>query len=219
MKNDLFSTELSSSVGTLPILENHINKMEKELESVDILTDFDGTMVRGETQYKEVLSYLLKQNCPLKFLGEVFREYVQYQKTKDPSEFYKLFRGCPVEVLDKVASSIHQNEEWNKLISKLHPQEVGIASRNNKRIISHYLNSAQNLPSNIKIVAANEPEINQTSYTGKSDISVNFQILAEMAMKKPYICGREEKSVLEREGIYATNMGHGLYICEKSRLF
>lgn len=207
-------------------LENEILSSKEEIKNIegiikdtDILSDFDGTMVKGGTQYKEILFYFLSHECPFKFFKEITRTYSQYKKSKNPIEFYKLFEGCPVEILDKIAESIQQNHEWNKLISKLKPKQVGIISRNSERLISRYLDLNRYLSPQTRLIMANIPEVKNNTYTGNADILVDFNTLIKITNKKPYICGREEKKALEKMGIYAKRASNGLYICERTKFF
>jgi hypothetical protein len=194
--------------------------IEEKIEDADILTDFDGTMIREESQYLEILAYFLfRGHSHIKFVKEVAKEYLDYKRTKNVSGFYSLFKGCPVEVLDKVARKLSQNEEWDELIEKEKPEKIGVLSRNNWRIISEYLNRLNYPSGKINIAAANIPEIENGIYTGKSKISVNNANLASLIGKKEYICREEEKRIVEKSGINCKRLKGGLYICKKRRLF
>jgi len=218
MRKDILS-KIISSEKELEYDEN-MNNIEKEIEEVDILSDFDGTMVKGGIPYKGILIYLLLQECPFNFFKEITKNYSEYKKTQNPKEFYKLFKGCPVEILDHIAESMHQNEEWNKLILNLNPQKVGVISRNSKRLISKYLELNDNLPASIKLIIANEPEIDNGKYTGEANIFVSPINLNRLTRTKPYICGKEEKRILEKQDIYIKRTSNsGLYICERNKSY
>lgn len=64
--------------------EGKIQKsIEEKIEDADILTDFDGTMIREESQYLEILAYFLfRDHNHIKFVKEVAKEYLDYKRTK-----------------------------------------------------------------------------------------------------------------------------------------
>ncbi|VVB83279.1 Uncharacterised protein [uncultured archaeon] len=200
--------------------EGKIQKsIEEKIEDADILTDFDGTMIREESQYLEILAYFLfKDHNHIKFVKEVAKEYLDYKKNKDVSGFYSLFKGCPVKVLDKVVKRLSQNEEWDELIKKEKPGNVGVLSRNNWRIISGYLNQLNYPSGKITIAAANIPEIENGIYTGKSKISVSNENLAFLIGKKEYICKEEERKIIGGD-FNCKRLKGGIYICKKKRIF
>lgn len=202
--------------------EGKIQKsIEEKIEDADILTDFDGTMIREESQYLEILAYFLfRDHNHIKFVKEVAKEYLDYKRTKNVSGFYSLFKGCPVEVLDKVARKLSQKEEWDELIEKEKPEKVGVLSRNNWRIISEYLSQLNYPSSKINIAVANIPEIENGIYTGKSKISVGNENLAFLIGKKEYICKEEEKRIIEKSDDFnCKRLKGGLYICKKRKIF
>jgi hypothetical protein len=195
-------------------------EIEDKIKDVDILTDFDGTMIKEESQYVEVLAYFFsKHNNRLEFAKEMFNMYKNYKKNGEVCNFYSLLKGCSVEVLDRITGWISQNEKWNKLIEFLKPQKIGIVSRNNKKIISKYLDELNYQSAEISLVAANNPEINEDFYTGKVEIIVNNKNLIDFIGKKEYICDVEEKDILEKLGAYPKKIKGGLYICEGRKIF
>ena len=191
--------------------------IEDRIAEVDLLTDFDGTMIREESEYMEILAYFLRNPHHARFLKEVAKEYVDYKKTKEVAGFFSLFRGCPIEVLDSLVGKIHQNEEWNEAVEKLGTENIGVLSRNNERIISKYIEQL-NLPyTKVILAAANRPEIREGVYTGGAQIIVNNQTLASCIGEKEYICGEEEKRIIEREDMDCKKLKGRLYICKKRR--
>ena len=203
------------------LIERKLPKgIEDKIEDVDILTDFDGTMIKEESQYMEVVAYFFcKPHEHIKFTKEVLSAYQDYKKNDNVQAFYSLFKGCPVEVLDKVTQWISQNKKWNKLIESLHPKKVGIVSRNNQRLILKYLNRLDYQPSQISLIAANIPEISGESYTGNTEIIVDNKNLIDFIRKRDFICDFEEKDILEKLGVYPKKINSGLYICERRKIF
>jgi hypothetical protein len=169
----------------------------------------------------EVLAYLFCRDNPrrIHFIKEIAKEYIDYKKTEDIRGFYALFKGCPVRVLDRIIKSLHQNEEWDELIGKLKPKKVGVVSRNNGRIISGYLERISCSDFKTELVVANYPEIRNSIYTGEVEIVIDNHNLAKFVGKKEYICGEDEKRVLEKSRINCKKLKGNLYICEKKRLF
>lgn len=201
------------------ILERTLINRGTEIEDSDILTDFDGTMIKEESEYMEILAYFLKNSHHATFLKDVIKEYIDYKKTQDVSQFYSLFKGCPVEILDNIVKHVHQDEEWNELIEKIGVKKVGIISRNNGRVISKYLDRLNFPYAEINLVAANNPEIKDGIYTGKVEMIVDNKNLADFIGKKEYICKAEEKRIIEKSGIDCKRLKGGLYICKKRKLF
>ena len=196
-------------------------KIEAKIREVDILTDFDGTMIKEESQYLQIYAYLLYSignNC-LDLIKNVAKGFKDYKKNKDVSIFYSVLKGCPINVLDNVVFRCKQNEKWSKLLTKLNPQKVGIVSRNNNRFILKYLDLQQNQSWTMNITAANKPEIENEIYTGKSKIIVNNNNLIDFVRKKDYICGKDEIKILEKFGVYPKKTDTGLYICSKEKIF
>jgi len=91
---------------------------------------------------------------------------------------------------------------------------VGVVSRNNARIVSKYLDLAKDLFEDIKVdlVLANELEIQDNKYTGKGEILVNNSNLGELIQDKLYICGRDEKRILESQGFPPPSFEKGLFM-------
>ncbi|MCK5043872.1 hypothetical protein KAR52_02635 [Candidatus Pacearchaeota archaeon] len=196
-------------------------KLEARINEVDILTDFDGTMIKEESQYLQIyayLSYSMGNNC-LNLIKKVAKGYKDYKKNKDVSVFYSVLKGCPTNVLDDVVFRCKQNEKWNRLLAELKPQKVGVVSRNNNKFILKYLDLQKNQSWKINIIAANKPEIENEIYTGKAEIIVNNNNLIEFVRKKDYICGRDEIKILENFGIHYKKTNTGLYICSKNKIF
>jgi phosphoserine phosphatase len=195
--------------------------IEERIENVDLLTDLDGTMIREESQYMEVLA-LMFQNYqrPFSFTKELIKGYKDYKKNDDLNGFYSLFKNCPVEVLDEITKGFTLNPKWDKSIQELKPNNIGVVSRNSTRIISKYLEQLNYPISNIGLTAANIPEIKNGIYTGNVEIVVNNRNLADFINKKPYICGKEEKRIVEKsEGIQSERLKSGLYLCRRKKIF
>jgi hypothetical protein len=195
-----------------------MNLPEEEIKEMDILTDFDKGMVREQTPCIEALVYLAYRHN-LKKVGELIFDYVQYKQKRDARSFYSFFKGCPVEVLDNTLNWIHPNEEWEELVKKEGIKSIGVVSRNSQRIILGHLNKRTNNGQDIRLVAANIPEINNGTYTGNVELIVELKGLAKLIGKRSYICGKEEKIALEMAGLHPLKASKNLYICESRRLF
>lgn len=194
--------------------------IEERIEDVDVLTDFDGTMIKEQSQYLEVLAYFFFRNQKhIRFAKEVAKEYVDYKKNSNIRGFYSLFKGCPVETLDKIVKRLDQDEAWNELVEKLKPKKIGVISRNNNRIISEYIQQLNYPSSRISITAANIPEIKNGVYTGEAEIIIDNNNLADFIGKREYICREEEKRIVEKSGIDCKRLKGGLYICKRGKIF
>ena len=153
--------------------------IEGKIEDVDVLTDFDGTMIKEQSQYLEILAYFFFRNQKhIRFAKEVAKEYVDYKRNSNIKGFYSLFRGCPVEILDKIIKRLYQDEAWNELVEKLKPKKIGVISRNNNRIISEYIQQLNYPLTKVNLVAANNPEIKNGVYTGEAQIVIDNNNLA-----------------------------------------
>lgn len=198
------------------------NELKSKIEKVDFLTDFDRCMIKEESPSKQVFAYFLYlHGCiRMNFIKESIEKYRDYKKNGDVRIFYSLFSGCPVEIIDKTVDRYKQNRKWNRLVEKL---KIGIVSRNSYGIISKYLNlnskKLKEQNSEINIVAANNPEIKNNVYTGNVELIVNNCDLVSYVKEKDYICGDDEKKILENSGIHFMKMGNGLYICSKKKVF
>ncbi len=202
------------------VLERNLTNLEpSNVKEVDILTDFDGTMIKEESEYLAILAYFFRNSHRVKFLKDVAKEYVDYKKTKNVERYFSLFEGCPIETIDNLVRHLHQNEEWNEAIQKLGIREVGIVSRNNQRIISRYLEGLNLSYVETSLVAANNPESRNGVYTGRAKINVSNENLANIIGKKEYLCREEEKRIIEKSGIDCKRLKGGLYICKKRKLF
>ncbi|MAG50752.1 hypothetical protein CL621_03910 [archaeon] len=191
------------------------DKLKENIARVDILSDFDEVMIKGQSAYKEVLTYFwsLPIVDNIKFIERAKEKYFEYIETGDVRAFYELLSGCQVKVLDRVANKLKKNKRWHNLVGNT---KVGIVSRNNRRIILKYLklNSID-----AEIIAANEPEILGDIYTGNVDIIVNNDKLVDFVKEKDYICGDEEKEILEGFGIDSIKLDKGIYICSNQKDF
>jgi len=195
-------------------------EIEDKIEDVDILTDFDGTMIREESQYVEVLTYFFHKSNKIGFVKEVLKEYQNCKKKEDIKGFYSLFKGCPVETLDRLVKVINQNKKWDNLIESLKPKKIGIISRNSERFISKYLDELDYRPAEISLVAANIPEIAEEVYTGKVEMIVDNKNLIDFIGKKEYICDEEEREIIEKsENIRSERLKNGLYLCSRKKIF
>lgn len=192
-------------------------KIKEKIKEVDILTDFDGTMIKEESTLLQAYSYFFNSKNKLHFMKDIFEDYRNYKKSGDVSFFYALFKGCPVNIIDNVVNKCHQSRNWNKLIEKLRPQKIGIVSRNRQGFIIKYLDNFNR--AEINITAANKPEIENGIYTGKVEIIVNNNNLIDFVKEKDYICGKDEIKILEKFGIYPKKTDTGLYICSKEKIF
>ncbi len=200
-----------------------IDKIRKEIEKVDILTDFDEVMIKGQSPYVQIFAYFLHldNHDRISLIKRLVKSHKDYKKDKDVSTFYSILAGCPVEVIDKTVSKYKQNKRWDKVINKLNLGKVGVISRNNDRIIVRYLNLKKLEESFIetRVIAANNPEIKDDIYTGNVELIVNNDNLVDFVKEKDYICGREEKEILENSGINSIKIDNGLYICTKQKIF
>jgi phosphoserine phosphatase len=196
-------------------------KLESRIKEVDILTDFDGTMIKNESQYLQVYAYLVYSigNNHSNLIKKVMKGHINYKKNKDVSVFYSVLKGCPTDILDNIVSRCKQNEKWNTLLTKLNPKKVGIVSRNNGRFILKYLDMQKNQSWEINITAANKPEIENDIYTGEVEVIVNNNNLIDFIRKKDYICGKDEIKILEKFGVYSKKTDTGLYICSNKKIF
>lgn len=198
------------------------DKLKEDIGRVDILSDFDEVMVKGQNAYREVFAYFLYLPIleKIKFMEKARRKYFEYMKTGNVRTFYEMFEGCPVEVVDKVVPNFKQNEKWYRLAEGL---KVGVVSRNNRRLILKYIIShlSEFEKQHIKadIIATNEPEIAGNVYTGNVEIKVNNNNLIDFVREKDYICGDDEKRILEHFGVNSLKAGDGLYICSKQKSF
>lgn len=192
-----------------------------KIKEVDILTDFDKTMIKEQSAYVQIFSYinyLFKQHS-YRDLKNVGIEILHYGISKDIKNFFSLFKGCPIEVIDKSTNELRQKDEWFNFIDGLNPEKIGIVSQNNKRFIEKYLNKIK-LPYKIKVKRANIPEIKNGIYTGNAKIYVNNNNLVNFVKGKDYICGRYEKKILENHGdLNFEKVASGLYICYKRKVF
>ncbi len=192
----------------------------ERIKNVDILTDFDKTLIKEQTPYLEVLSYysfLQGFGKKLNFAGKLIKKYLEYKIGRHVSSFYSLFKGCPVEVCEKVTDRFHDNQWWESVIEDFGNPKVGIVSRNNFKIISSFLQNSSN-HENVNLVSANIPEIEKGVYTGNVEVLVDSNNLKDFVSEKDYICGRDEKKFLG-EGIASKKLGHGLWICAKRKCF
>jgi hypothetical protein len=195
--------------------------LEEKIKEVNVLTDFDETMIENQSHYTQIYIYLKTKNFyAIHFGSKLLWRLIKYKKTGDLSFFYSIFEGCPVEVLDKTVKKLKQNEEWNNLIEKLKPEKIGIVSRNNQRIILNYLTNLKEKPAEIIITAANVPETKDGFYTGRVKLNVKNENLIDFVKKKEYICSEEEKKILENyEDINFEKVTSGLYIFYKPKIF
>jgi hypothetical protein len=186
------------------------------INSVDILTDFDEVMIREQSIYMQLHSYF--SFLPLKekwgFSKNLIEAYKNYKRTEDVSLVYSLFAGCFVEVIDEIVPSLKQNLKWSDLINKLNVKKVGIISRNSTRIISKYLDFAKEffVDMDVRIIAANELEIENGIYTGRAKLLVNNDNLKDFVYDKGYICGKDEKRILESQGFSQPFSENDLFI-------
>ena len=199
--------------------------LKHRIKNVDVLSDFDKTMIRKESAYRELFAYFSYLPCD-KRVGLLRRLVKNFQncKKRDLVFFYSLFKGCPIEVIDKTVDRNRQNENWDELIDKENFGEIGTVSQNNYRIISGYLNLKKSEEQHIKVkmVAANEPEIVDGIYTGKVTLNVTKNNLIDFVREKDFIHGVYEKRILESfedSGIHIINVGYGLYIATKQKYF
>ena len=194
--------------------------IEEKIENVDVLTDFDGTMIKEQSQYLEVLAYFFSRNQKhIRFAKEVAKEYVAYKRDNNIKGFYSLFKGCPVEILDNITAKLYQDEEWDELIEKEKPKKIGVISRNNNRIILKYLQQLDYPSTEIVLTAANIPDIKNEIYTGEAEIVIDNNNLADFIREREYICREEEKRIVEKSGIDCKRLKGGLYICKRRRIF
>jgi len=197
-------------------------ELERRIEDVDILTDFDETIIKENSYYLQYFAYLsyLIYNLKLgKFAENLLKSIkIRNEFKKDENFFalYSIFEGCPVEVLDKTVKRLNQNEEWENLIEKLNLEKIGVVSRNNYRIIHNYLKNLKEKQTKINIVAANILKIKENFYTGEVKINVNNKNLIDFVKKKEYVCGEDEKRILENyNGLNFEKMKFGLYVFYK----
>ena len=180
-----------------------------------VLTDFDKTMIIEESILKCIKACFSESPNQLKFARELIRNYREYKKNSDIQEVYKLFGGCPVNVLEQITTSLHINDEWYNLIERLGLKEITIVSRNIESLISKYVRE-QSLPVRVESIIANNPEIENGVYTGRVISKVNNANLASLVKGEIYICGEEEKRILEKAGLYPKSVKEkGLFIYEK----
>lgn len=190
--------------------EKIFSEIEEKMKEVDILTDFDGTMIKEDSVSMQIYTYFFyKKDNHIGFIKNILKGYIN----KDIHCFYSLFNGCPIEIIDNIVKKFHQNERWEKLIEELKPKRIGTISRNNKRIILKHLDNLQD--KNINLIAANKPEINNNLYTGKAEVIVDNKRLIDLIKGKEYICAREERNILKEFGVYSTKLDKNLYICIK----
>jgi len=196
-------------------------KLEEKLEDVDIISDFDKTMIKEESPYIQIINSLkCTENNFFGSTKKVITAYLKYNHTKDLSFFYSIFRGCPREIIEDTSNKLKQNEEWEKLIEKINPSRVGIVSRNNHDIISKYLEKIKgNGFPDIEIIAANKPETEEGFYTGNVELVVDNKNLIDFIKKKDYICGSNEKRILDNLDLYFKKAGEGLYICSRKQFW
>ncbi|MEK6913670.1 MAG: hypothetical protein AABW47_03290 [Nanoarchaeota archaeon] len=178
-------------------------------------SDFDKTIIIEDSILKCIKVCFSESPNQLKFVGELVRNYRAYQKSSDVQEVYKLFGGCPVNVLEQVTTSLHINDEWMKLVERLGLLECTILSRNIREFITKYIKE-QYLPIEIESIVANYPEIYRGFYTGRIIPTVSNENLARLVKEDMYICGEEEKRILEKSGLSAKSVKErGLFIYEK----
>ena len=191
-------------------------RLKDRINSVDVLTDFDEVMIKNQSIYMELHAYwsFLSLKEKWSFSKKLIEAYKDYKRTGDVSSVYFLFEGCPVEVIDEIVPNIKQNPKWSDLIHKLNVKKVGIVSRNSTRIISQYLNFTKESFTDIdlQIIAANEPEIERGNYTGSINLFVSDDNLKDFVYDKCYICGADEKRILELEGFVQPFSENGLFV-------
>ena len=199
--------------------------LKHRIKSVDVLSDFDKTMIRKESAYRELFAYFSHLPCDKRvgLLRKLIKNFHDCRK-RDLVFFYSLFRGCPVEVIDKTVDKNRQNKNWDELIDKENFKEIGIVSQNNQGIILEYLNLKKSEEQHVKVkmVAANEPEIVDGIYTGKVTLNVTRNNLIDFVREKDFIHGIYEKRILESfgdSGIHIIDVGYGLYIATKQKYF
>jgi hypothetical protein len=195
------------------VLERTPFSQKNEIEN---RSDFDGTMIEKESIPLEVLAYLSwKPQNKFSFALEIFKEYEAYKRTEDIEKVYSLFKGCPIEILENITPKIYLNDKWIKLVERLGLQEMTVVSRNIESVIAKFVRE-QSLPVKIKSIIANNPEIENGVYTGRIIPKVNNVNLAGLVKKGIYICGEEEKRILEKAGLYPKKVKEkGLFIYEK----
>ncbi|MCK5150092.1 hypothetical protein KAJ87_04165 [Candidatus Pacearchaeota archaeon] len=193
-------------------------EVKSKIEKVDVLTDYDGTMVKEQGMYNLVFAYFLSLSGlnRINFVKNAVLTYKDYRKNNDVRPFYSLLKDCPVKVIDKVVEKYSPNWVWNGCVGNL---KMGIVSRNNHEIISEYLKIKKD-PSEVEIVAANKPKIENGVYTGEVELIVNNGNLVKFVEKKDYLCGKEERKILESYfKINFRKEGEGLYLCSKKKIF
>jgi len=189
---------------------------QQSIKKFQVVVDFDQVFIKEQTIYYEYLAYFLflSRDKKLDFLKEAIVSYFSYKKNKDISLVYSPFGGCPVEVLDNVIYLLHANKNFINLIDSFGINSFEILSRNNKRIISKYLNLIKSSFDDltIGIYEANEPEIKKGIYTGKVNVLVNNNNLEELISNKIYICGRNEKRILSLQGLCPSYSEKNLFV-------
>lgn len=193
-------------------------KIKSEIEKVDVLTDFDETMILENSPCNQLLTYFLylKGSNRINLIKRFIEKYPDYRKDKLLT-FYSLLAGCPIELLENSVCNYNQNIRWNVFVGN---SNIGIVSRNNSKLIMEYLKGInKDFPINAKVVAANMPEIENGSYTGRVELIVDNHNLVDYVRQKEYICGNAEKNILAGYGLYFLKIGKGLYSCTNRKIF
>lgn len=191
-------------------------RLKDRINSVDVLTDFDEVIIKEQSIYMQLHAYFsfLSLREKWSFSRKLIEAYQDYKRTEDVSFAYSLLAGCPVSIIDGIVPYLKQNQKWRDLINRLNVKKVGIISRNNAGIISKYLDFARECFADVdlEIVAANEPEIEEGIYTGRVELSVSNNNLEDFVYDKGYICGIDEKRILEPQGFNFSCCGNGLFM-------
>jgi hypothetical protein len=199
-----------------PILDGTLINWERILQKKKrTYTDFDKTMIVEDSILKCLKVCLSESSDRFKFARELIRGYRAYRKNLDIQEVYKLFIGSSTNVLEQVTASLHINDEWMKLTERLGLPEMTILSRNMGEFIAKYVRE-QFLPVRVESIVANYPEVDRGHYTGRIIPIVSNENLARLVKEDIYICGEDEKRILEKADLHPKSVKEkGLFIYEK----
>jgi hypothetical protein len=141
-----------------------------------VQTDADNTIYRGNLLVSLgwiYLGYLFKQGKYLKFLDRLIELAFFYFISSVPRFIFTAFipfRGCPIELADKVNNRL--NKRWLKKIKEIKPKRIIIVTHQDKTLIERYIRK-KGIPGRFKIVS-NRMEIKKGRFTGKAKVRITY---------------------------------------------
>lgn len=154
-----------------------------------VFSDVSLTMSARQLPVKWISAFLSHPDVSkLDLFLRVGKNYIQFQRTRDPKLFYQTLEGLPFMEDLSFVERIPSNPNWDKIIQKLKPRTVFIVSQDDSRVVEAYLNSPHNqyrfkqLNTKVKVVATNRALHENGFYTGEAEINVTPEKLVYYAM-------------------------------------